>query len=294
MNDRVDKGWVEKGLENYSLAAICNSLKHYGVDVDEPKFRALAAEDFPLAIAGTWHESWKGKGQFSRFPAAAAEELWRRLMAPAIAPTDVTLALIKLIDALEGMLEGEADDGTWNTRFAVVEAYLPRLPEDLEKRMRFADEIALTLGEYLEVFDTMAVHLAEEGKPEFADRFVAIEESIFPLRRGATSAMVKAAKGDLDGGLADLRALAEDATRDDFARLSAVDGLMDFEAFDDAKRVLLSMLEKAEKARDLELASHVVEMLTELLKADPQMKDKNDIRARVEGLAAALGEPSAE
>jgi hypothetical protein len=290
MADLVDKGWFEKGIEKYSLDALFNSLRHYGVDCDEARFRALAADDYPLTIASQWHERWKGKGQFSRFPAAAAEELWRRLMAPEIAPTDVTLALVKLLGMLKQALAGKPNDGTWHTRFAVVEEYLPRLPTDPDKREKFMLEATGALGEWLEVFDSMAEALASEHHDELADRYVWLEEELLPLRKGSAKALVKAAKGDRAGAAADLKVIADDATRDDYARLSAVDALLDLEQLDHAKAVLLSLLTKAEAGRDVELASAVVELLTALLKRDPKMKDKQAIRDRVESLARSLGE----
>ena len=70
--DRVDKQWKERGLEQYSTQAIIGSLNHYGVTVDEAGFRQLAAERYPLEIAGTWRGTWKGKGQFLQLPYVAA------------------------------------------------------------------------------------------------------------------------------------------------------------------------------------------------------------------------------
>jgi hypothetical protein len=291
MADRVDKKWAEKGLEAYGADAIFNTLRHYGVDLDEPGFRAAAAVEYPLSMAVDWHERWKGMGQFSRFPAAAAEELWRRFMAPELAPTDLTLVLVRLLTVLDEAVQGKPDDGTRDTRFTIVEAYLPKLPTDPGRRDKFMTEATGALGEWLEDFDSMAEELARAKLPELAARYVAIEEALLPVRKGSASALVKAASGDVAGATAELLAVADDHQRTDYARLSAVDGLMDLDRLDDARRVLLELLEKAEQGKDLELASHVVELLTALLKRDPKRADRDAIRARVESLAASLGEP---
>jgi hypothetical protein len=288
MAERVDKGWQAKGIDVYSTEAILGTLGHYGVTVDEAGFKAAAATEFPLSIALGWHERWKGTGQFSRFPAAAAEELWRRLCAGRVAPTDVALALIKLLTALNGALEGTPDDGTRDTRFAVVEAYLPTLPTAPELREKFVAEMAGALGEWMEPFDRLAEALARRGQRALAERLVAVEEALFPIRAGAARSLVKAGAGDVDGAAAELRALADDAARDPFNRLAAVDALVDLGRFDDALRGALAVVDVAERDRSTELGAEVVERLAALLKAAPDLRHRDDLRERVERLAAAL------
>jgi hypothetical protein len=290
--ERVDKSWHTKGIDCYSVPAILGTLAHYGVAVTETEFLEAAKEDFPLFIAQRWHQQWKGTGQFSRFPAAAAEELWRRLKPEEIAPTDLTLALINLLSSLDRALDGKPDDGTQETRFKVVEAYLPRLPPEGDRREKFMAEMVAALGEWLEVTDTMAEALARKSQPALADRFVALEEALFPVRQGTATALVKAAKGDVDGAVKDLVVIAGDAKRDDFARLSAIDALFDYEQHDAAKRFTLELVDRAEQQKDVDLASEVVERMTRLLKADPKRADKNELRARVEQLSRVL-EPEA-
>ncbi|MFZ5445306.1 MAG: hypothetical protein ACOZQL_35275 [Myxococcota bacterium] len=287
--ERVDKGWVSRGgLEAYSTAAILGTLNHYGVGVTEASFVEAAKADFPLAIAMQWHERWKATGQFTRFPAAAAEELWRRLNAGEIAPTDVALALVNLCRSLDDALDGKPDDGTWDTRFKVVEAYLPRLPPPSERREKFIAEMAGALHDWLEVFDGMAEALARKGQLAMADRFVAIEETLFPTRKGIATALVRIARGELEGGLADLEAIAADASRDPFDRIGAIDGLLEHGKLDLAKRFTLELLDRAEQDKNVELASDVVERLTRLLRADPDRSDRHELRARVEKLSKAL------
>lgn len=293
MSERVDKAWHTKGIDAYSTAAIIGTLNHYGVQVSEERFKELAKDDFPLAIAQSWHQSWKGTGQFTRFPAAAAEELWRRLCAGEVAPTDVSLALVNLLTTMNHALEQKPDDGTWNTRFAVCEAYLPKVPPPGDRREKFMAEMVAALGEWLEVFDRMGEALAKKGHPALADRFVALEEQLFPVREGAARALVRAAKGDTEGAAADLLAVASDTKRDDFSRISAVDGLIDLDRLADAKRIALELVDKAEADKDLELGTEIVQRFTRLLEKDPKMPDKHELRARVEKLAAAL-KPSGE
>ncbi|MEW5743656.1 MAG: hypothetical protein AB1938_32390 [Myxococcota bacterium] len=289
MAERVDKGWQAKGIEAYSTEAILGTLGHYGVSVDEEGFKKLAAEDFPLAIAQIWHQRWKGTGQFSRFPAAAAEELWRRLCEGAPAPTDLALALIKLLSALNAALEGKPDDGTWDARFKVVEAYLPRLPAEEGRREKFLGEMVAALGEeMMDAVDRFGEALARRGQAALAERFVAIEEALFPVRAGSARALVKAAGGDAEGAAKDLLAIAQDGARDPFARLSAVDGLIELGKLDVAKQVTLELVDRSEQQKDLELGTEAVQRLTKLLKADPKMKDREALRRRVEALAEAL------
>lgn len=289
MGDRVDKGWQGRGIDTYSSEAILGTLAHYGVTVDEAGFKALAEQDFPLGIAMTWHETWKGTGQFSRFPAVAAEELWRRLCPGQIAPTDLTLTLLNLLGALNDALEGRPDDGTRDTRFKVVEAYLPKLPAAPARREQFIAEMVAALGEQaLEAIDHLAEALARRGQPELAERFVTLEETLFPVRAGSARAMVKAAVGDVEGAVKDLEAVAADAARDPFARLGGVDGLIDLGRLEVAKQVTLELIDRAEQEKDLELGTEVVQRLTKLLKADPKMKDRDALRKRVEALAEAL------
>ena len=140
--------------------------------------------------------------------------------------------------------------------------------------------------------DTIAEALARKNQPALADRFVALEEALFPVRQGTATALVKAATGDVDGAVKDLVVIAGDAKRDDFARLSAIDALFDYEQHDAAKRFTLELVDRAEQQKDVDLASEVVERMTRLLKADPKRADKNELRARVEQLSRVL-EPEA-
>ncbi len=285
---RVDKGWQAKGIDTFSTEAILGTLRHYGVDIDEARYVALADKEFPFGIAAEWHQVWKGTGQFSHFPAVASEELWRRLRKGEIAPTDLTLALVKLLGELDRALDGKPDDGTRETRWVVVENYLKSLPTNEARLLKFINELIGTMDEWLEPFDGMAEALAKRGHAELADRFVAIEEKLFPVRKGVAAARVRAAKGDLLGAKHELEALAGDAAKDDHVRLGAIDALIDLKELALAKRHLLSLADKAQEGRDVDLAADVVELLTSVLEADPDTEDKDALRDRVQALARAL------
>ena len=290
MSERVDKSWHTKGLETYSLEAILGTLQHYGVTCDEAGYLALAKEDFPLNIAARWHEQWKGTGQFSRFPAAASEELWRRLCAPQIAPTDVALALVNLVTDLDAVAEGKPDEGTLDTRFKVIEAYLPSFPTEPTRREKFVAELTAAMGEWLEAFDALPEALVKAKHLELAERVVKLEEAVFPVRSGISTAHLRVLRGEEAAGLADLVVIANDASRNDFNRLAAVDALLEHEALDDAQRVLLALVDKAQQTKDVELASGAVELLTELLHLDVTPQAQQEIRARVNALAEAFGD----
>jgi hypothetical protein len=292
--ERVDKGWQQRGIDTYSLEAILGTLAHYGVTVDEASFKQIASVGFPLGIAMRWHETWKGTGQFSRFPASAAEELWRRWCPGQIAPTDVALAVINLIKELSELLDqpdssgAEPDQGTLETRFKVVEAYLPKLPTETERRELFVGEMIGAMTEWMEPFDGMAEALSKKQQAAHAERFVAIEEALITQRRGISTAIVKAAWGDADGAVADLVALTKDTTRDAWNRLSAVDALFDFERNELAKPAAIALFDEAERTKDLEFLSATVERLAHLLELDPAMPERHELRARIEKLAIDL------
>ncbi|MFT3709552.1 MAG: hypothetical protein QM817_18140 [Archangium sp.] len=283
--NRVDKKWVENGIEAYSTEAILGTLAHYGVAIDEAKFLEQAKLHFPLAMAEEWHSHWKGTGQFSRFPAAAAEELWARLKKGEIAPTDLGLALINLMKSMEVVLDGKPDDGTHDTRFKVVEAYLPKLPPAGEdgRRNRFLGETLASLGEWSAVLDTMAEALAEKGALELANRLASIDEGMFPEHAGITRGLIKT-RTDREAGVADLKAIGHDAARLPLTRLAAAEALVAHEQAGDAKPILLALLDHAEKERDAELAGNVVETLRKLLESDSGRGDLLELRDRIEKL----------
>ena len=126
--ERVDKNWQQRELDQFSINAILGTLSHYGVQTDEKAFVELAQIAYPIGIAHQWQEGWRGTGQFLRFPVAAAEELWHRLLPGQVAPVDIALALINLLKTLDGVLGNKKDEGMLETRFKVVENYVAKVP----------------------------------------------------------------------------------------------------------------------------------------------------------------------
>ena len=177
---------------------------------------------------------------------------------------------------------------TLEARFKVAEGYLLRVPPAGDRREKFMAEMVGAIGEWLEVLDAMAEALAKKNQPALADRFAALEEGLFPVRQGSVSALVKAAKGDVYGALVDLKLIAGDAQRDDFARLSAIDGLFQYDQIEDAKTYTMELVDRAEQQKDVDLASEAVERLTRLLRIDPKRVDRDDLRKRVEQLSRVL------
>ncbi len=289
MIDRVDKAWHTKGIEQYSTAAILGSLAHYGVEISEESFLKLSVEDFPLTIALMWHETWKGTGQFSRFPGAAAEELWRRLKGGEPAPTDLSLALVNLLEKLDGALaEKPFLMSEIEELFTAAEAYLPRLPQTALRRQRFVLEMMGAMGEWEDVFNAVAEAVAKKGQAALADRMAALDEAIIPMRRGVSTALVKAAKGEVEAAGVELAAIAGDSARQPPDRLSAIDGLLQLGRFDEVKRFAMQLVDVAETSRDPDVASETVERLARLIDEDPERADRDELMERVKKLAKAL------
>lgn len=285
--ERLDKGWQQRGIDTYSIDSILGTLAHYGVTTDETTFKALAATAFPFGIAAQWHETWKGKGQFSHLPGAAAEDLWRRWLPGQLAPVDVTLGLIKLLEALEARLDDRPDEGMLETRFKVVEAFLPSIPP--ARRVAFIEEVWSALGEWQEPFDQMALALAAKKLDALADRFVALEEALLTERSGVMAAALQAERGDADTALAAIEAIATEPGRDPYNRLTAIDALLDHERLDAAKTALMPMLDDAEQSKDLELVSATIERLAALLERRPELPERRALAERINRIAAAFG-----
>ncbi len=294
MAERVDKRWQTQGIETYSIEAILGSLAHYGVNTSEEDFKAKATQAFPLAIAGGWHQTWKGTGQFSHFPAVAAEELWRRLLPTEIAPTDVALALINLLKDLARLIDDKPDQGTLETRFKVVEAYLPRVPTEPLRRQRFIDELFAALGDWNEPYEAVVASLLVNKHDAQADRFVALDEGLQLERVGLSSARLRAARGDEAGAISAVEAIANDSTKPLVNRLAAVETLIDLKRPVLAAPVALALLDEARKSKDLEQLSAIVESLREILRVEPKLPQRREVLERIDALINELGpEPQA-
>ncbi len=274
---RVDKQWQTRSLAGYATEAIFGTLNHYGVALDQPGFEALVKEKFPLEIVESWGGQWKGTGQFAPFPAAAAQELWKRLAGGAVQPMDLALSVVELVKS-----------GGDPTAFDATEALLPKLPA-AERRERFMSEALLLLRGVMEAFDQMGEQLAKASKLPEAERFVSLEESLFPVRAGVARAMVQAAKGDKPGAVAALTGIVNDKTRDEFARLGAVDALIHLEHEAAAVDTALELLEKGLEVHDHELMDfafarvQALEQFLEKSGTPEQLMKLDAVLERVEG-----------
>jgi hypothetical protein len=285
--ERVDKSWQKSGLDRFSTEAILGSLVHYGVDVDEAGFRAQAAEKYPLHIAHSWHSTWKGTGQFSKFPYAAANELWLRLEKDRLRPIDFADALGDLVVALQDLNAGEKDAPV-DAGFEKVRALQPKLPSEKAQLEGLMEEVMLQFGEDgTKVFDEIAEELAKEGHVEKAKAFAELEEALMPERRGIAMATVRAAAGERDAAIADVEKILSEPARNTASRLLAVDALIHMDAHEPAEKHASKALDEAEKSEDWHLALALCDRLAHLLEKLGRTKDLEALADRAERLAAA-------
>ena len=262
---RVDKNWQQRELDQYSTEAILGTLAHYGVTTTAQAFTELAKTTYPISIAHQWHAEWKGKGQFLKFPVAAAEELWHRFLPGEVAPVDVALALINLMKTLDSVLGEKKPDGTLETRFKVVENYVAKLPAPSERRELFEVEVMYALGEeWAEVLDAMGAALAGKQKRAAAERLTIIEETLFPVRAGTARALMRAALGETAEAKADLTALGADASKDPDVKIAVVDALLDLKHLAEGQTLLLSLVAQADVNQDVERLSNLADRVSRL------------------------------
>ena len=267
--ERVDKGWQRQGLKDYSTAAILGTLGHYGVTVTEEDFRKLAEKGYPVAIGSEWSQKWKGTGPFKPFPFVAAQELWRRWVPDRVAPHELSERLAELMGALLGKLNG-SQNAPVAQAFEKMNAVRQRLPLDEKggpQTMFIEEALSVFDQRIVEQFDGLAEALAERGHGEDAEAFADVEEFLLPDRRGISKAIVRAARGDKQGGTTDLAALARDDSRAAISRLLAVDGLIHLQAHGEAATIGRALLDEAEKREDLHLALDLVPRLEHVYKA---------------------------
>jgi hypothetical protein len=265
-NDRVDKNWQKAGLEKTSTQAILSTLKHYGVEVDEKSFRDQAQSKFPFAIASDWKKSWRGTGQFSLFPFAAAIELWRRLEPDRLLPGDYLNALGELMEALGRMIAGAADAPVEKC-FQALAALRSKVPmEGRAASSEFVGEVlAPATEDFTRVFDSLAERLAQEGHIDDAEAFADVEEFLMSERAGVSKAMVRAAKGEKEAAVNDLAMISQDPSRKPVSKVIALDGLIHLSAFEQAQEEAERQLDAAEKAKDFHIALGICGRLAHIL-----------------------------
>ena len=285
--ERVDKGWQKNGLEGYSTEAILGTLRHYGVDVDAAAFREQAKSGYPAHIAHDWHAQWKGTGQFSKFPYAAANELWKRLEADRLRPTDLSDALSELMIALQDVA-GDEKDVDVEAPFARLEALRAKVPADQDTHDKFMEDVVIQLGEDgTDIFDGLAEELAKAGKLELARRFVEVEEGLLPERVGISRAVVRAVGGEMDGAIADLESVAKDEKRELQSRVLAVDAMIHLDAHAPALSNGENLLDVAEKAEDYHLALALCDRLAQLYEKLDKQKELRVLADRAERIGEA-------
>jgi hypothetical protein len=286
---RVDKAWQQKGLKEYSTEALLGTLGHYGLPVGEEDFRKLAETTFPLGIAQEWRPKWKGTGPFKDFMVAAAVELWRRWLPDRVAPMELADTLTGLMHACALLLDGK-QDAPVAAALEKMNGLRSRMPLDergapQERFMREA--LAPFTEKQAEVFDSLAEALASAGHTAHAESFADVEEFLLPDRKGISRAMVRAARGELDGATDDLAKLTEDTSRSPIARLLAVDGLIHVKAHGRAAAAARTLLESAEQGGDLHLALDLVPRLEHIYKAQNDRESLLDLMRISERLETA-------
>ncbi|MCA2977653.1 MAG: hypothetical protein INH37_05170, partial [Myxococcaceae bacterium] len=203
--DRVDKQWKTKGLSGYSTAAILGTLGHYGVALDEAGFKALAEGQYPLQVAGEWKRRWKGTGPFLPFPYAAADELMRRFFPGRVTPAHLAERLVLLLGRASDALHGKPAD--LEPDFDELEPLVASLPAPGEARTLFSSELVSFLDRFATAFEQLPMGLMRAGHAGAAARAAALQESLFPDRKGVVTALLEAGAGAREAGIEKLRGL---------------------------------------------------------------------------------------
>ena len=287
MSARVEKQWKEKGLAGYPTEAILGTLGHYGVQLDEASFKAAAADRFPLELAVDWKPKWKGTGQFAPFPYAAANELFNRLLPQQATPMKTAQVVLELIaHALKR--EAGHDDASLQEAFQHWDELVPQLPPDGDRRDTFLPEPFGFLEPWTETFNELPERLAKAGKREEAMRFALVHEVLFTSRQGCMS------PGAGAPGSGRRRwptsGWAQEASRDVFARHSALDGLYQLEEFEAAKVLGLGVFDEAAEQGKWGLADSVAHLLGHLVqKIGGDGEFRAQVRSRLERAHAHTG-----
>lgn len=287
-SERVDKGWMQAGLEKYSTAAILGSLEHYGAGVaSEEAFKALAAGKYPLQIAEAVIRGWKGKGPWSRFPLPAVDELFRRLLPDRLAPVEYAKVLVDLMTALGRMMEG-AQDAPVGQKFRQLGELKGRVPaKDGKPEEDWVQEVLWRIGDWRKAMGRIGPDLTKEGHHEDAEEFLAVEDFLLPDWAGMTRALVKAQKGEQAQAVEDLKGMVRDGARRGEARVSGVDCLLQLEAWDDAHSVAAPLLDEAEKKEDWHLAIEVGRRLASIHEKKQDRRSMGELRERMNKIAEA-------
>lgn len=286
---RVEKGWQENGLQAYPTEAILGTLAHYGVTTDEAAFRALADKLFPIEVAQGWDGGWKGTGQFKGFHWEAADVLYRRFFPDRLAPSEFAEAVGELI-ALLGVKLTHDPSAPTAAAFGTLEGLRARVPlENGEPALGFVSEVHLRLGKATQAFSRLSAELANNGHHADALEFAQLEEFLYVVWKGISTAAVRAFLGDKERAEAidALAAISQDAARELVSRAAAVDQLLNLGALDRALAPARAVFDEAEKGEDLHLAMEVGERLAYALEKSGDVAGRKALEARQRALEAA-------
>lgn len=282
MEMKVDKQWKTKGLSAYSSEAIWGTLRHYGVTTKPETFPALAEKEYPLTLAEKWFHDWKGAGQFTDFPLEAARVLSERLFPDRLLPSTLTRALVKVIDAVD-------------QRSHIAEALEEAMA--LAKRMpaprgvpdkAFISEVVMYLGKKgLDDFNQAVETLLDQGFTNEAFTLATLEEMLFVSRRGLTTAIVRAARGEKVEAVSEMKAIFSDMAQDLPRRMSAVDVLLYLREFEAAHEGCVRLFSEAEKSQDFSFGHSLMQRLEAILEALGEEKFGQDLIDRMDAFAEA-------
>ncbi|HLT29197.1 MAG TPA: hypothetical protein VK013_04090 [Myxococcaceae bacterium] len=278
MSERVDKKWMEKGLGAYSTEAILGTLSHYGVQVDEAGFKALADAEAPspVAMAQRWSQGWNATGPFGRFPLPAAEALWERWLPERPTPFQLARELAELLNALGRHAREGGPIEAVGEALGRVEALATRAPGKDGVEEAFVDEAFGRLPrEAGWAFDGATMDLVRREQLDLASRWAALEERLYPDRKGLASAPVDARRGDRAEVLGRLVA-AGGSDQSDMRRMLALDTLAQMEAWNEVRMIGMPLLDKAEAADDFHLALAICERLGSALQ---ELGDQEGLKA---------------
>ena len=292
MSDRIDKAWAEKGLEGYSTEAILGTLGHYGVQVDEASFRALADGDAPspTAIASRWLKSWKATGPFARLPLPAAEALWSRWLPERPTPFQLAKGMASLLNAMGAHENGQGTPEAIAESLAPLELLATRAPQKGEGvEPAFVEEAFARLPrEAAWAFDGATMALVRKDQLDLAERWATLEETLFPDRKGLARAPVDAKRGDRAEVIARVAAAGAEG-QTELRRMLSLDTLAMMEAWPEARAVGEPLLDVAEKSNDFHLALAICERLAAALQALndlPALSALEQRRARIDAAHA--------
>jgi hypothetical protein len=159
-----------------------------------------------------------------------------------------------------------------------------RIPESGDRRERFVAEVVMVMSSAMQTLDLLAEALAKDGHAGEAGRLVDLEESLFPVRKGVSRALVHAATGQAKEGTDSLMQISQDGGRDDYGRLAAVDALLHLNQPAPALMAVRSLLEKASAAGDGDLFEQLHGRLHQLSHV---LTNENDQRALIDAVEKA-------